>query len=158
MRPKCSPARTGQILLWRGLASQTRPKRSPARAQTRPKCSPGSASGSRSSAGRYATEILEKLKAGLSIQRIYQDLVEEFDYGYSYESIKRFVRKLEPEKRRLVGVMLTAPGEEAGVDFFQGSPTFDPAQGRWRRPWVFRMTLSHSRHGYEEAVWDQKLV
>jgi len=118
---------------------------------------PGSASGSRSAAGRYASEILEKLKAGLSIQRIYQDLVEEFDYGYSYESIKRFVRKLEPEKRRLVGVMLTGPGEEAGVDFFQGPPTFDPARGRFCRPWVFRMTLSHSRHGYEEAVWDQKL-
>jgi transposase len=22
---------------------------------------------------------------------------------------------------------------------------------------VFRLTLGHSRHGYEEAVWDQKL-
>ena len=33
----------------------------------------------------------------------------------------------------------------------------DPHSGRWHRPWVFRMTLCHSRHGYEEAVWDQKL-
>ena len=24
-----------------------------------------------------------------------------------------------------------------------------------RRPWVPRMTLGHSRHGYKEAVWDQ---
>ena len=42
------------------------------------------------------------------------------------------------------------PGEEAQVDYFQGPPTFDEAQGRWRRPWIFRMTLSCSKHGYEE--------
>ena len=49
------------------------------------------------------------------------------------------------------------PGAEAQVDFFRGAPTLDAATGEWRRPWVFRMTLGHSRHGYEEAVWDQKL-
>ena len=43
------------------------------------------------------------------------------------------------------------------MDFFRGAPTLDAATGEWRRPWVFRMTLGHSRHGYEEAVWDQKL-
>jgi hypothetical protein len=43
------------------------------------------------------------------------------------------------------------------VDFFRGAPTLDAGTGEWRRPWVFRMTLGHSRHGYEEAVWDQKL-
>src|SRR3989442_11963273 len=53
--------------------------------------------------------------------------------------------------------MHTIPGEEAQVDFFQGAPTLDGA-GQWRRPWVFRMTLCHSRHGYEEAVWDQKVA
>ncbi len=53
--------------------------------------------------------------------------------------------------------MHSLPGEEAQVDFFQGPPTLDGRSGQWRRPWVFRMTLCHSRHGYEEAVWDQKL-
>lgn len=43
------------------------------------------------------------------------------------------------------------------MDFFRGAPTVDAGTGEWRRPWVFRMTLGHSRHGYEEAVWDQKL-
>jgi transposase len=57
----------------------------------------------------------------------------------------------------VVGVFHSAPGEEGQVDFFHGAPTLDPVTGRWRRPWVFRMTLCHSRHGYEEAVWDQKL-
>jgi hypothetical protein len=53
--------------------------------------------------------------------------------------------------------MTSLPGEEAQVDFFQGPPTLDGRSGQWRRPWIFRMTLCHSRHGYEEAVWDQKL-
>jgi len=47
------------------------------------------------------------------------------------------------------------PGKEAQVDFFEGAPTLDPATGKWRRPWIFRMTLSCSRHGYEEAIWTQ---
>ena len=55
--------------------------------------------------------------------------------------------------RRAVGVFHCAPGAEAQVDFFRGAPTLEAATGEWRRPWVFRMTLGHSRHGYEEAVW-----
>jgi transposase len=100
--------------------------------------------------------IAEKLDAGLSLQRIWQDLVEEYGYGASYESVKRFVRTMAPT-RRAVGVFHCAPGAEAQVDFFRGAPTLDVATGEWRRPWVFRMTLGRSRHGYEEAVWDQKL-
>jgi transposase len=107
-------------------------------------------------AAAYRTAITEKLDAGLSVQRIWQDLVEEYGYGASYESVKRFVRTLAP-KRRAVGVFHCAPGAEAQIDFFRGAPTLEPRTGEWRRPWVFRMTLGHSRHGYEEAVWDQKL-
>ena len=70
--------------------------------------------------------------------------------------MKRFVRTLAPP-RRAVGVFHCAPGAEAQVDFFRGAPTLDATTGEWRRPWVFRMTLGHSRHGYEEAVWDQTL-
>jgi transposase len=117
---------------------------------------PGSAARPRFAAAIYRTAITEKLDAGLSLQRIWQDLVEEYGYGASYESVKRFVRTIAPT-RRAVGVFHCAPGAEAQVDFFRGAPTLDAATGEWRRPWVFRMTLGHSRHGYEEAVWDQKL-
>ena len=116
----------------------------------------GSSPRPRFAAAIYRTAITEKLDAGLSLQRIWQDLVEEYGYGASYESVKRFVRTLAPT-RRAVGVFHCAPGAEAQVDFFRGAPTLDAATGEWRRPWVFRMTLGHSRHGYEEAVWDQKL-
>ena len=117
---------------------------------------PGSTPRPRFTAAVYRTAITEKLDAGLSLQRIWQDLVEEYGYGASYESVKRFVRTLAPT-RRAVGVFHCAPGAEGLVDFFRGAPTLDVGTGEWRRPWVFRMTLGHSRHGYEEAVWDQKL-
>jgi transposase len=118
---------------------------------------PGSpAKRSRFEAAAYRTAITEKLDAGLSLQRIWQDLVEEFGYAASYESVKRFVRTLAV-RRRAVGVFHCAPGAEAQVDFFRGAPTLHAETGEWRRPWVFRMTLCHSRHGYEEAVWDQRL-
>ena len=110
----------------------------------------------RATAAAYRSEITAKLDAGLSVQRIWQDLVEEFGYSASYESVKRYARTLTPTKRA-VGVYHHAPGAEAQVDFFRGAPTLDAATGEWRRPWVFRMTLCHSRHGYEEAVDDQKL-
>jgi transposase len=116
----------------------------------------GSGTRARFAAATYRTAIREKLDAGLSLQRIWQDLVEEYGYGASYESVKRFVRTLAPT-RRAVGVFHCAPGAEGQVDFFRGAPTLDAGTGQWRRPWVFRMTLGHSRHGYEEAVWDQKL-
>src|SRR5688572_17122201 len=117
---------------------------------------PGSPPRPRFTAAVYRPAITEKLDAGLSLQRIWQDLVEEYGYGASYESVKRFVRTIAPT-RRAVGVFHCAPGAEGQVDFFRGAPTLDVGTGEWRRPWVFRMTLGHSRHGYEEAVWDQKL-
>ena len=118
---------------------------------------PGSKSPSRSGAAAYEGVIRGKLDAGLSFQRIWQDLVSDFGYAQSYESVKRLIRTLVREGRAAVGVIHSAPGEEAQVDFFQGAPTLQPVTGQWGRPWVFRMTLCHSRHGYEEAVWDQKI-
>lgn len=106
-------------------------------------------------AAAYRATIQEKLDAGLSVQRIWQDLVEEFGYSASYESVKRYARTLTPTKRA-VGVYHHAPGAEAQVDFFRGAPTLDATTGEWRRPWVFRMTCCHPRHGYKEAVDDQK--
>lgn len=66
------------------------------------------------------------------------------------------MRTIAP-RRQAVGVFHHSPGAEAQVDLFRGAPTLHAATGEWRRPWVFRMTLCHSRHGYEEAVDDQKL-
>ena len=110
----------------------------------------------RFTARAYATLIAEKIDAGLTMQRVWQDLVEEVGYGASYQSVKRFVHSLG-RRARPVGVFLSGPGDEGQIDFFRGAPTLDTPTGQWKRPWVFRLTLCHSRHGYEEAVWDQRL-
>lgn len=102
----------------------------------------------------HEDEVRAGVEAGDSAQVIYQGLVERHGYAGSYDSVKRYVRQVKARgPKRVVGVMHHAPGEEAQVDYFQGAPTFDPVRGAYRRPWVFRMTLCHSRHGYEEAVW-----
>ena len=46
---------------------------------------PGSPPRPRFAAAVYRTAIAEKLDAGLSLQRIWQDLVEEYGYGASYD-------------------------------------------------------------------------
>lgn len=139
-----------------GLADANPAKVFPGSASNAAKTFPGSALPARASAATYRDAITEKLDAGLSLQRIWQDLVEEFGYGHSYESVKRYVRQLDRPKRA-VGVYHSEPGEEGQIDFFQGAPTFHATTGQWARPWVFRLTLCHSRHGYEEAAWDQKI-
>jgi transposase len=116
----------------------------------------GSRLPARFAAARYHDAIVEKRALGLTAQRIWQDLTEEFGYGHSYESIKRYLRTVAP-RARAVGVFESDPGQEGQIDFFRGAPTFDASTGQWKRPWVFRLTLCHSRHGYEEAVWDQQL-
>ena len=69
---------------------------------------------SRCTAAAYRTAITEKCDAGLSVQRIWQDLVEEYGYGASYESVKRFIRTLPASHRRAVGVYHCAPGADYG--------------------------------------------
>jgi transposase len=105
----------------------------------------------------FAAEITAFVARGETAQVIYQQLVERHGYAHSYDSVKRYVRHLRAlhhtATRRVVGVMHHAPGEEAQVDYFQGAPTWHPERQRYVRPWVFRMTLCHSRHGYEEPVW-----
>ena len=118
---------------------------------------PGSEPPVRFAAARYHDAIVEKRRQRLTAQRIWQDLTEEFGYTHSYESVKRYLRTIAP-RGRPAGVFEVDPGQEGQVDFFRGAPTFDATTGQWKRPWVFRLTLSCSRHGYEEAVWDQQLA
>ncbi len=95
-----------------------------------------------------------KLDAGLSAQRIYQDLVSEFCFTGSYQSVKRFVRQLRDEQPSRVWRVEVQPGEEIQVDFGTGAPVVD-AHRRCRRPWVLRVILSYSRKAYSEAVFHQ---
>lgn len=98
--------------------------------------------------------ILDKLAAGLTAQRIYQDLATEHSFAGKYPSVRRFVHQLGREHAVPFRRMECAPGEEAQVDFGTGAPVVT-ASGQRRRTHVFRIILSHSRKGYSEAVYRQ---
>jgi transposase len=111
--------------------------------------------GSASACERYREIIEAAVHRGLSAQRIWQDLQENYSFSHGYDSVKRFVRGVKRRRPEVADVMEHPPGAEAQVDFSQGPPTLDPATGRWRRPWIFRMVLSCCRHSYEEPIWRQ---
>ena len=106
----------------------------------------------------YRSIIEAAVAKGLTAQRIWQDLNEDYHFSHQYASVKRFVRTVKRRRPEVAAVMEHPPGEEAQVDFFQGPVTLDHTIGRWRRPWVFRMTLSCCSHSYEEPMWRQDKV
>ena len=111
----------------------------------------GPSAGRKSQCEPLAEVILAKVEVGLSAQRIYQDLVEENGFSDSYESVKRFVRKLRATRPERIYRLECQPGEEVQLDFGLGAP-IDIDQGKSRRSWVLRMVLSYSRKAYSEAV------
>src|SRR5262249_55703730 len=117
-----------------------------------PPAAPGA--GRPSDCAPWRAVIEAKLALGLSAQRIHQDLVAEHDFTGSYYSVRRFVRGLEAAQELPFRRLECGPGEEAQVDFGLGAPVVSP-DGQRRRPYVFRIVLSHSRKGYSEAVYRQ---
>jgi transposase len=92
----------------------------------------------------------EFIELGLSRDRnamaIWQDLVAEAGFRGGYGTVKRFIRKLrgnQPVEAR--AVIVTAPGEEAQVDYGTGPMVRDPQSGKYRRTRLFVMTLGYSR-------------
>jgi len=108
---------------------------------------------SKNKAAGFHDVILKKLDAGQNAKSIYQDIVTESCYIGSYDSVKRYIKKLKNKHPKLYARIETPAGEEAQVDFGQGAPTLK--NGRYCKPWLFVMTLSNSRKSYEEAVWKQ---
>jgi transposase len=92
----------------------------------------------------------------LTAQRMYQDLVEEHGYKGSYDSVKRYVRKLRKRIRHFKERLPHLPGREAQVDFGKSTCRVK-VNGVYRRVWLFKMTLSCSKHAYEELVERQDL-
>ena len=150
-RPMCPPAR-------RLTRRQNQPFRSPALnrswIQNRPFRPPGVwPLAGRVCVCRWQAVIEAAVQAGLSAQRIYQDLVGEHQFTGSYHSVKRFVRQLRQTQPIPFVRMEVEPGAEAQVDFGQGAWVL--VEGKRKRPHLFRMVLSHSRKGYSEVVWRQ---
>jgi transposase len=101
----------------------------------------------------FRAVILAMLDQGLTAQRIHQDLVAEHGFAAKYHSVRRFVQKLGRASPLPFRRMECEPGVEAQVDFGQGAPVVGVAAATKRkRPYVFRIVLSHSRKGYSEVV------
>ena len=108
---------------------------------------------SRSQCEPWREFIEQGCQAGLSAQRLYQDLVTERQFAGSYDAVKRFVRRWTQTQPVPFVRMEVEPGAEAQIDFGQGAWVM--VNGKRKRPHLFRVVLSHSRKGYSEVVWRQ---
>src|SRR5882724_6306062 len=103
-----------------------------------------SPSASACAAYREAVEL--GLSRGRNARAIWQDLVDEYSFASSYQSVQRFVRKLRGTQRPEARVVIvTAPGQEAQVDYGTGPMVRDPETRKYRRTRLFVMTLGCSR-------------
>ncbi|MHC2388672.1 transposase [Bradyrhizobium liaoningense] len=107
----------------------------------------------RSACEAHRTWIEEQVRLKRNAQAIYQDLVDQFGFPSSYQSVKRFVRRLRHADPEQFDRLEFLPGEEAQVDYGEGAPTVDPKSGRYRRPRLFVMTLRYSRRSFRRVVW-----
>jgi transposase len=106
----------------------------------------------RSACEAHREWIEAQVALGRNAQSIYQDLVEAHGFTHKYNSVKRFVRGLKVREPERFDVLESGPGEEAQVDFGQGAPT-RLANGKYRRPWLFVMTLKYSGKAFRKVVW-----
>lgn len=89
---------------------------------------------------------------GRNAVSIYQDLVEAHGFGHAYNSVKRFVARLKARAPERFDVLEFLPGEEAQVDYGQGALT-RVRPGKYRRPYLFVMTLKYSGKSFRKVVW-----
>lgn len=98
--------------------------------------------------------ILEAVRRGRNAMAIWQDLVDQHGFDGRYASVRRFVGRLRgtapPEPS---GIIETAPGDEAQVDYGEGPMVRDPGHGRYRRTRLFVMTLGCSRKSVRLLRW-----
>jgi transposase len=94
----------------------------------------------------FRETVLLGLSRGRNAMAIWQDMVTEYGFSGSYQSVKRFVQKLRGGRHpEPVGRIVTGPGEEAQADYGTGPMVRDPQSGKYRRTRLFVMTLGYSR-------------
>jgi transposase len=99
-------------------------------------------------------EFIEaQLALGRNATAIYQDLVDDHGFAGKYNAVKRFVHKLKARDPERFDVLEFLPGEESQVDYGQGAPTRHPTTGKYKRPYLFVMTLKFSGKSFRKTVW-----
>jgi transposase len=85
---------------------------------------------------------------------IWQDLVDQYSFASSYQSVQRFVRKLRGTQKPEARVVITTPpGQEAQVDYGTGPMVRDPETRKYRRTRLFVLTLGCSRKSVRLLVF-----
>lgn len=121
-------------------ASEATPDREPPRPAS--KCDP------------HRETIERGLSTGRNLKSIWQELVDRHGFAGSYESVKRFARRLRPEAGKVAHPRIeTPPGLEAQVDYGDGPMVRHPETGKYRRTRLFAMTLGHSRKAVLLLTW-----
>jgi len=111
----------------------------------------GGSAGRASLCEPWRAAIIDGLEHGLTAVRIWQDLKADHGFTDGYQTVQRFVRKLNRVTPLPFRRMESEPGEEAQVDFGKGAP-ITTADGKRSRPHLFRIVLSCSRKAYSEVV------
>lgn len=97
--------------------------------------------------------IQAQLRLRRNFTAIYQDLVDQFGFSASYNSVKRFAATLVEQDPEQFDRLEFAPGEEGQVDYGEGALTLVPGKDRYRKPRLFVMTLRFSRRSFRRVVW-----
>ena len=150
--PNSSTPATGS----EGLEDQTPPPRPPGPGPEGSVAAPLVPAGLRvrgvSACAEHREWIEVQVQLGRNAVSIYQELVETRGFTHRYNSVKRFVGKLRAREPERFDVLEFLPGEEAQVDFGQGATTLY-RNGRYKRPWLFVMTLKYSGKSFRTTVW-----
>jgi transposase len=102
----------------------------------------------------YRETIELAVSRGRNAMAIWQDMVCQYGFSSGYQTVKRFVRRLRGSQQpQAVGIILTAPGEEAQVDYGTGPMVRDGQSGKYRRTRLFVMTLGYSRKSVRLLVF-----
>jgi transposase len=102
----------------------------------------------------YQDVIELGLSRGRNAMAIWQELVDTCGFTSGYQSVRRFVSRLQGgQSSEPCAVIETAPGEEAQVDYGDGPMVRDPQSGKYRRARLFVLTLGYSRKSVRLLVF-----
>lgn len=122
-------------------------------AQITPPRPPGPDRQSTSACEPYRDFITAQLHLRRNFTAVYQDLVDQYGFTASYNSVKRFAGSLLEREPAQFDRLEFAPGEEMQVDYGEGAPTLCPGKDYYRKPRLFVCTLRYSRRSFRRVVW-----
>jgi len=123
-------------------ATEAKPDSQPGRSPSSSACLP------------YRDVIELGISRGRNAMAIWQELVDTCGFASGYQSVRRFVSRLQGGQSSEPCVVIeTAPGEEAQVDYGDGPMVRDPESGKYRRSRLFVLTLGYSRKSVRLLVF-----